>query len=230
MLTDRQILEIVVSLLGIAATGIIAGLIVYFVQFKPHFFYGDHVVLSITDADGNTKWVKNVSKGVAFTDLQADAAVLQFRNGTSGQKGQLFEGKLTSFELYHPYYGAFLTGTCQSKTSNPMPGFGSNTGVQIGATSEGVNLSTISKGVGLRDGGQYHLAITGFDCEASGCVIESITDLCDVSGCLFSTDADGITIIDCESETEKCQLWTFTKVTDLELYTEYKTEPNFNFT
>lgn len=234
MLTDHQILEIVLTLLGIAALGLVVGLVVYFAYLKPNFFYGDHVVLSIVDVAGNTWWVKNIHKGVGFTSQQAEAAVLQFANGSSGQKGQLFEGKLTSFELRHPYYGAFLTATCQSITTDPIPGFGTTTGVQIGATSQGISLDGATKGAALRDGGQYHLAITGFDCEASGCAIESLSNFCDVSGCYFSTipDADletGFsTEINCGSPSAQ-QLWTFTKVNDLELYSEYKTETDFSF-
>lgn len=236
MLTDRQVVEITLSLLGIAAVGVIAGLIVYYAYLKPSMFYGDYVVLSITDASGKPWWVKNVAKNMSFTDTQADASVLQFANGSSGQKGQLFEGRLTSFELRNPYYGAFLTAACQAKTADPMAGFGTNTGVQIGATSPGINLSDVSKDAPLQDGGQYHLAITGFDCEASGCIIASLSNLCDVSGCHFTTDLDTSeasgysTQINCDLPSAQQQLWTMTKVDDLQLYTAYKTVPDFVFT
>lgn len=235
MLTDRQVVEITVSLIGIALVALLTGLIVYYAYLRPSFFYGDYVVLSLIDSAGKTWWVTNDAKNMALTSNQASAAVLQFANGSSGQKGQLFEGGLTSFELRHPYYGAFLTATCQSKTEDPMPGFGTNTGVQIGATGAGTALADVSTGPALLDGGQYHLSVTGFDCEASGCVLESLTSLCDVAGYYFTTDMDGSassglgTTLDRVLPASQQQLWTFTKVTDLESYDEYKTEVDFSF-
>jgi hypothetical protein len=235
MLTDRQVVEITLSVLGIAALGVIAGLIVYFAYLKPSLFYGDHVVLSITDVNGKSWWVKNRSKQMSFTDTQADASVLQFANGTSGQKGQLFEGNLTSFELRNPFYGAFLTAVCRAKTVDPVPGFGTNTGVQIGATSPGTSLIDVSKGSALQDGGQYHLTITGFDCEASGCIIASMTNVCNVSGCYFATELDSsataghLTAINCNFPNKQQQLWTMTKVDNLKMYNEYVTNTDFSF-
>ena len=228
MLTDNQVLELTVTLFGFVAIATIAGLIVYFAYLRPNFFYGDHVVLSI-QSNGKTLWVKNDAKLVSFTENKAEASVLQFLPGLSGQKGQLFEGNTTTFELRHPYYGAFLTATCRSRNSdqtNIVAEFSTTTGSQIGVVSQGNHILDIVKGKALRDGGQYHMQITGFDCESGGCEIESA---CSATGCYFNTNST-VATINCDLADNDQQLWTFTKVRDKTNYIEYQSPTDFIFT
>ncbi len=235
MFTDQQILIIALVFIGLVLIAILGGLIIQFGYINPNFFYGDEVVLSHQDPSGNTWWVRNNAKTMDLTRDQSQAAVLRFAHGLSGARGQIFEtDDETTFELAHPYYGAFLTATCQSVTTNPVPGFSTTSGSQYSATS-----LTTSTSKALRDGGQYALILTGIDCEASGCTIQT----CDVSGCFFTVaantdsaivDSEGtmkvsVARIECPVDNTTPQLWTFTKVVDRSLYKETQTTEDVEF-
>jgi hypothetical protein len=232
MLTDRQILTISLSLIGIALLGLATGLVIYFVYLRPNFFYGDYVVLSLNDDSGNTWWVRNDATDMVLTSVQSEAAVLQFTPGTSGQVGQLFQGTQTSFELRHPHFAAFLTATCQARTQDPVTGFSTITGTQIAAIAAN-SASDLERGSALQDGGSYKLEILGIKCALDGCVL----DVCDVSGCGFTvgartsddaapsepTDSTTLkTLVGCKNSDTNIE-WTLTKVNTLQLYDEYQT-------
>lgn len=230
MVTDKQILELALIFLGLAVVGIIVGVSIYFAYLKPNFFYGDYVALSLEDASGKTWWVYNDAKRVAFTTDQSKAAVLQFMPGTSTQVGQLFEGTKTSFELKHPHYNAFLSATCQSVTTDVVPGFSTTVGSQVGLTSDPTQIAV--KGPAIVDGGAYVLTILGTDCVLPNCN----ETRCDASGCTFtvvpsqeSSSEPLETVVECAKTTTPPRKWTFTKVRNLALYKEYQKTTQASF-
>lgn len=232
MLTDRELIELTVTLLAIAAVCGLIALVVYFVYVKPNFFYGDYVVLSITDVNGKEWWLKNDKGTITFTGTQSAASVLRILNGRSGQKGQIFEGNTFSFELQHPYYGALLTAQCNTKAQDPAALFSTTTGIQVGVTSEGVSIGAVDKGNAVKSGGLYHLSVEELDCVVNDCT--AVNTSCNVSGCFFTTAEDATTEsgftteINCGDAATQ-QLWKFTKVETLNDYNEYKSEADFLF-
>ena len=228
-MNDRHTLELVFVVLGVLASIGIVFLVVYLAYWRPNFFYGDFVTISTQDATGKTWWIKNIAKRVDFTDQQSEASVLQFFPGLSGAKGQIFEGNTTTFELKHPYYGAFLAAICTTGTmSDPTPSFSTTTGSQIGAASDGMHILDIQKGNALVDGGVYHLQITGFDCEMlGGCEVEAG---CDAIGHYLNIDATNKVELSQDTSDVAKQLWTLHKVHDKTQYQEYQTKTNFLFT
>lgn len=207
MLSDHSILVLSLSVLGLALLAAIVGLAVHYGYTLPNFFYGDWVALSTTDAAGKTWWAKNDKGTFTFVKDASDASVVRFYPGPTGTTGQLFESS-TSFELFHPYRGAYFTASCQA--GKLAPKFATTTGSQL--VVDGANNP-------LRDGGQYRLTLQPQECRMANCA----TSGCDVSGCsvcvVEGTELAAQICCDAGAST----LWTLTKVNNIGRYAEYKT-------
>lgn len=209
----KEYASIAIGLGVLAASVLITTLVVQFAFINPNLFYGDAIVLSLTDSEtGEIQYLSNSAGVVSLVSDKQSAAPLRLMPGTSGRSsGQISANVDTSFEVWHATQGVKLLATCtptgvsfdQSSASQWM--FVSNNAQDSGAAS-----SPTSEAV--RNGNDYQVSLVDTSCDMQGCAFVpanvSATNLL----CPVVNDSDG----EGSDETNTSQLvWRVEKVSNM---------------
>ena len=228
MLTDKEILILAGTFFVLVTIGVAIGLGVYAGYIVPNMWYGDYVVLSTVDSNGQIVYLQNNVGVPTFVTSEGLASPLQLLHGSSTQIGQIKEGSNTSFELFNPRYGAYLLVACKQAGTSMSLEFSTTSGSQFAAVSDTIShtsSNTSSDDSTIPETGPE--VISGLSDTYTLRVLDS--NACNPQECTlcatYSSNSTIVPTICCNansSDSTASQKWTITKVMDKSKYVEFQ--------